>query len=111
MNRTGLQFYVEGEYCLRLKHLPDPNDEDWILFNNEDINPFDRPYFVVWSQFDNPLFDNPLSYPDERERLINQVVMVIDWLRGELGWEGFCANLWLYRGEGTDERAYKWELC
>ena len=106
MNKTGVQFYVEGEYCLRLKGLPDPNDEDWECFCNEDINPFGRPRFIVWSQY-----RDPLSYSDERERMVNQVIAVVDWLRGELGWEGFCSVLWLYRGEGQDERVYQWELC
>lgn len=107
MKRTGLRFYIEGEYCERLQHLPDPNDEDWVMFETEDINPFEHKHFTIWSQY-----DDPLTYLDERERMVNEVVSVITWLRHELGWEGFCATLWLKRGgDRRDERVYEWKLC
>lgn len=107
MKRTGLRFHIEGEYCRRLKHLLDPNDEDWVVFGTEDINPFKHKHFTIWSQY-----DDPLSYPDERERMVNEVVSVIAWLRHKKDWDGFCATLWLMRPKHIgDEVVFKWESC
>lgn len=73
MRKTGLRFHIEGEYCKRLQHFSDPNDENWEQFYNENINPFHHTHLTIWSQY-----DNPLDYPDERERMIAQVVAVIN---------------------------------
>lgn len=107
MRKTGLRFYIEGEYCQNLLHLPDPNNENWVSFRNEDINPFKNSHFTIWSDF-----ENPLSYPFERDGMVKEIVAVINWLRDELSWEGFCATLWLrHDGENKDEIVKRWDLC
>jgi len=107
MKRTGLSFYVEGEYVRESdwKEVNDPNDQDWIPFDNVDIHPFKRPYFTAWSQF-SELTD------DDYEELTDVIVTVIDWLYQELDWGGFYATLWLYRGEEQKpKKVFLWELC
>lgn len=100
--RIGLSFYIEGEYCKRTTD--DPNDADWIPFDNRDIHPKKKKTFTVWSQFED------LNEKD-KEDLINTIVTVINWLRDDNDWEGFCANLWLSRGEYKDQKVYSWNLA
>jgi len=107
MKRSGLSFYVEGEYVREndWEEFDDPADQDWIPFDNTYIHPFMQPYFTAWSQFSN-LTD------DDCEELTNIVITVIGWLYQELDWRGFCATLWLYRGkEQKPKQVFKWELC
>lgn len=107
MKKTGLRFYIEGEYCRNLLYLPDPNNENWVPFRNEDMHPSNQSHFTIWSDF-----AHPLSVLHERTGMIREIVTVINWLRDELDWEGFCATLWLRRGgDNKDEVVMRWELC
>lgn len=113
MKRTGLSFYVEGEYVTESDYrlrtdeggFMDPKDQDWIPFSNVNIHPFGKPTFTAWSQFSD------LNEKDIQE-LTDQVVQVIDWLRQERDWALFDAILWLHRGEHDDPlQVFHWELC
>ena len=113
MKRTGLSFYVEGEYVTESDYRPrtntsgftDPSDQDWIPFSNADIHPFGKPTFTAWSQFSD------LNEKDTQE-LTDQLVQVINWLYQERDWILFDATLWLHRGKASKpRRMFRWELC
>jgi len=106
MKRTGLEFYVIGEYVTAFdwEGHTDPGDENWLPFDNADIHPFSKTFFTAWSQFDD-LTDL------DRAELANEIVAVINWLRHERDWYGFNATLWLHRGTESPVRIFHWELC
>jgi hypothetical protein len=106
MKCTGISFYVEGEYVTESDWHPlaDPKDQDWIPFDNSDIHPWSKPFFTAWSQFDE------LTEKDVQE-MADQIVEVINWLYQERDWVGFCATLWLHRGQGKPQRMFRWEIC
>lgn len=102
MKRTGLQFYIEGEYC------KDPNDDpdkqEWIPFDTGDLHPGRKRYITVWSQF---------SEPDqaEVEKLAERAIHIIEYFRDEMDWTGFVASLWLKQAGDRDRRIMNWDLA
>lgn len=99
MRRTGLRFTVEGEYVETLQHLDDPDDEMWTPFMTEDLHPAGKKHITIWRRGG-----------DSREKLTRRAVSVVDWMRGEKYWEGFCAKLFLQR-KGAPIAVFEWELC
>jgi hypothetical protein len=96
----GYRLHVEGEFCERLRGLPDPNDEDWKVFDMSDLHPSGKDTFTVW-------VPNFREHCDEaREEAVERAIVVVDWMRGERGWEGFYADLWL-----ADRKVFSWKLC
>ena len=100
MATIGYHFYVEGEFCKRLRGLPDPSDEDWEVFVTPDLHPFGKDAFTVW-------VSNFREHCDEaREKAAERAIEVVEWIRGERNWEGFDANLYL-----ANRKIFSWELC
>ena len=98
--RIGHRFHVEGEFCERLRGLPNPNDEDWRVFDTSDLHPSGKDVFTVW-------VPNFREHCDEaREEAVERAIVVVDWMRGERGWEGFYADLQL-----ADRKVFSWKLC
>ncbi len=98
MRKTGIRFFVEGEYATRL----DENGEfaDWQPFETRDLRADGKEEIIIWSQFDG-------IDAEELECMISRAVNVIDWMREERGWDGFNASL--YRST-TNERVFSWEI-
>ena len=104
MLTIGYRFYVTGEFCKHLRGLPDPADEDWEVFEMPDLHPSGKDVFTVW-------VPNFREHCDEAlKEAIERAIVVVDWMRGERGWDGFYAGLWAPRKEGG-ERLFSWELC
>ena len=106
MKRTGLNFYVEGQYVTDSdwQDLADPRDQDWIPFQNSDLHPFRKRFFTAWSQH------TELTKHDIHDLALH-IINLIDWLRQERDWTGFCATLWLHEGTSRPQRMFQWELC
>jgi len=109
MKKTGLMFYVEGEYVTESDYDPhtnEPTEQNWTPFDNADLHPFNKPYFTIWSQF------SKLIQKDREEIAGKLLVELIDWLRQERDWVLFDATLWLHRGsEDKPIKMFHWELC
>lgn len=101
MKRTGLQFYIEGEYCKDLND--DPNKQEWIPFDTTDLHPRRKRYITIWSQFEEP---------DEKEieELTQRAIHIVEYFKDEVDWTGFVASLWL-RETGKDRRVIHWDLA
>lgn len=105
MFKIGYRFTVRGEYCVHLLGLPDPNDEDWELFELCDLHPGRMDVITVMvANYNAPC-------EAAKEEAIERAVHVIEWMRGEKGWQGFDAHLWTCKGDDLHERAFRWELC
>ena len=93
MRRIGYRYFIEGEYR-------EHGEDDWKLFETEDIHPAQRDEFVVWSTWKNP-------DAKELERMNNQAIAVVTWMLNEwMGYAGLEATLWR-RGNG-DTRVMQW---
>lgn len=103
MLQTGLSFYISGEYSKDI-HPDDPEKATWEMFTTTDIHPAGKEYFTAWSQF-TEITD------EDRERMVDEVSIVIDWIRKDRGWDGFVATLWQYRGDQKPLQVNRWELC
>ena len=105
MFKVGYRFTVEGYYCVHLQGLPDPNDEDWQLFDLDDLHPGRKNVITVMvANYDTPC-------EAAKQEAVERAVHVVEWMRGEKGWQGFDAKLWLLKGQNPDGRVFRWELC
>lgn len=101
-SRTGFIFRVEGIYVGTLEYYDDPKDEDWQEFSTRDLHPAGKPQFTIWVD---------TGEPDEVDRhdAIARAITIVNWMRGEKGWEGFHATLSMRTRDGY-QPVYQWEL-
>lgn len=100
MNRIALIFRAEGEYKSWLDGT-EADEAGWEPFEMCDLHPAGRDHFKIWSQ--------ARELTDEvRQEMIKQAVTVVDWMRNEKGWDGFCADLVLH---AQGKKVFHWELC
>jgi hypothetical protein len=100
--RVSYVFRVDGEYCERLKGLPDPADEDWEYFDMHDLHPGGADHITI-------LTDYAETCPEAQAAAVSKAVTVVEWMQEEKGWEGFDATLWLcHRDKSPDARAFRW---
>ena len=104
MRHLAYRFHVEGEYCEHLEGLPDPADEEWVLFDLRDLHPNQKDHITIW-------VPNFTTHCDEAlQEAIDRAVVVVEWMKDGKGWDGFDASLWLNRGNNKPERVFRWEL-
>ena len=105
MFKVGYRFTVAGAACAHWLGLPDPCDENWELFELCDLHPGKKDYIVVMvANYDAPC-------ASAQQKAVERAVHVIEWMRGEKGWQGFAASLWLCNQHNPDQRVFRWELC